>query len=239
MQIKQATLETCSTAGGVVVVIDVIRAFTVAPFAFAANAGDIVPVSTVEEALALRDRLPGSLVMGEVGGFPPKGFDFGNSPAAMIGQDLQGRRLIQRTGAGTQGIVRSAKAQTLLAVSFVCASATIRYIQQQAPEQVTLVSTDPHGEDQACAEYLGALLRNQSPNTAALLGRVREAGQQRIVAMKSKGLITEAQQAEFEADIDCCIDLDRFDFALLVERRGELLVMETVTASKNWSSRSK
>ncbi len=90
MQIHHVTNDTCSTATGLVVVIDVLLAFTTAPFAFAANACDIVPVSTLAEAEALRTRFPSALLMGEVGGFPPAGFDFGNSPAALIGQDLQG-----------------------------------------------------------------------------------------------------------------------------------------------------
>jgi 2-phosphosulfolactate phosphatase len=63
MQIQQASLETCSSATDTVVVIDVIRAFTTAAFAFAAGARDIIPVSTVDEALALREHFPDSLVM--------------------------------------------------------------------------------------------------------------------------------------------------------------------------------
>lgn len=227
MQIQHATLETCSSATDTVVVIDVIRAFTTAAFAFAAGARDIIPVSTVEEALALRKRFPGSLVMGEVGGFPPEGFDLGNSPAALIGRDLAGRRLIQRTGAGTQGLVRSLKAETLLASSFVCAGATVRYVQRQSPARITLVSTSSDGEDQACAEYIAALLRDERPDTARLLDQVHDAGQQRIDYALSKGLITEAQRDEFAADLDCCTALDRFDFTMVVQRRGALLVVET------------
>ena len=47
MYIRTATLETCSTA--TVIVIDVWRSFTTAPFAFAAGARDIVPVGSVGE----------------------------------------------------------------------------------------------------------------------------------------------------------------------------------------------
>ena len=67
MQIRFATLDTCAESGGTVVVIDVIRAMTTAAYAFAAGVRDIVPAGTVDEALALRDRFPGALVMGEVG----------------------------------------------------------------------------------------------------------------------------------------------------------------------------
>lgn len=63
MEIQRATLDNCSAATGIVVVIDVIRAFTTAAFAFDAGARDVVLVSTVEEALNLRERMPGALVM--------------------------------------------------------------------------------------------------------------------------------------------------------------------------------
>src|SRR5262245_35721190 len=176
LSMAYANLETCETAPDTVVVIDVIRAFTTAAFAFAAGASDIITVGTVEEALSLSDHFPGSLVMGEVGGRQPLGFDFGNSPAALIQADLSGRRIIQRTSAGTQGLVRSLCAETLLASSLVCAGATVNYIQQQKPVSVTFVSTGNNpqvDEDDACAYYLAALLQGETPDPQALLQELR------------------------------------------------------------------
>jgi 2-phosphosulfolactate phosphatase len=49
------------------------------------------------------------MACGEVNGLPPEGFDFGNSPTQVMKLDLRGRALVQRTSAGTQGIVRSVK----------------------------------------------------------------------------------------------------------------------------------
>lgn len=240
MQIEQVTLATCGAAAGAVVVIDVLRAFTTAAFAFAAGAREIVLVSTVDEALALRERLPGALAMGEVGGLAVAGFDFSNSPADLVGQDLGGRTLIQRTSAGTQGVVRSVSAELLLASSFVCAGATARYLRELAPERVAFVITGDYGsaggagdlgrggypidmradgdEDAACADYLAALLRADSPDPAPYLRRVRESTPGRAFA--------DPARPEFPSeDLDYCADLDRFDFAMLVERRDGLLVM--------------
>ena len=53
MKFKRATLETCSEATGTVVVIDVLRAFTCAAFAFAAGAKEIILVQETAEAFAL------------------------------------------------------------------------------------------------------------------------------------------------------------------------------------------
>jgi 2-phosphosulfolactate phosphatase len=227
MLIHHADLETCAGATDTVVVIDVIRAFTTAAFALAAGARDIIPVSTIDEALALRESNPNSLVMGEeVRGLPPPTFDYGNSPSALIDVDLQGRRLIQRTGAGTQGLVRSLKADTLLATSFVCAGATIDYIKRRSPAQVTLVSTAPHGEDQACAAYLEARLRGKEPDTAALLKQAYDLGRGRL---DQATWVTPALYAQFSADLDCCVALDRFDFAMVVRREAGRLIMEKVS----------
>jgi 2-phosphosulfolactate phosphatase len=229
--IEYATLEDCFTATGTVVAIDVWRSFTTAAFAFAVGAQDIVPAGSTEEALALRGQFPGTLVMGmgELGGPPAEGFDLGNSPAALMARDLRGRRVIQCTPNGTRGIVRSAKAETLLASSFVCAGATVRHIQRRLPTRVTFVSTDQDGADQACAEYMAALLRDETPDVATLLGCIRDGAPRDFRSFVSRGIWTEAQGNRLKADLDCCLSLDRFDFAMQVQRRNGLLVMEAVS----------
>lgn len=225
MRLERANLETCGDVTDTVVVIDVLRAFTTAAYAFAAGAGEILLVSAVDEALALRERFPGALVMGEVHGLPVEGFDFSNSPADLLGRDLGGRRMIQRTSAGTQGVVRSLRADTLLAGSFVCAAATARYIAGHAPACVTFVITgiytDRDGdEDAACADYLAALLAGRRPDPAPFLQRVRDSTPGRWFA--------DPAQPDYPAqDLDLCVAVDRFDFAMLVERRDGLLVMQT------------
>src|SRR5512143_1137654 len=146
MNLNYTTLDTCRETSGVVIAIDVIRAFTNAAYAFARGANEIYPVSTVEEALQLKAVIPNSLVCGEVGGIPPEGFDFGNSPTQTNTLDLNGRALIQRTSAGTQGIVRSLHADTLLAASLVVANATAAYIRNLGTEVVTFVITGQVGK---------------------------------------------------------------------------------------------
>lgn len=226
MHIHMATLETCGAARGVVVVIDVIRAFTTAAFALAAGAGEIVPVSGVDEALQLHKRWPEALVMGEVGGLPPAGFHFGNSPSALLGQDLGGRRLIQRTGAGTQGLVRSRQAEVLFAASFVCAAATVRAVRALRPEAVTLLPTDhAQGEDPACAEYLAERLRGAAPDPAPYLTRVRAAGLTRVQPGPADQHWPEWHIHQYLADLDLCEAVDRFDFAMRVERGADGLAL--------------
>jgi 2-phosphosulfolactate phosphatase len=223
MQVHHATLDDCAAARGAVVVIDVIRAFTTAAYAFAAGAREIVLVSSVDEALALRDRRPGSRVMGEVGGFPPPGFDYGNSPSAFVEADLDGVVLIHRTSAGTQGVVRSAHAQWLYVASFVNAAATVRALRRIAPPSVTLVSTGAEGEDEACARHLEALLTGATPSPG-WLASVAGFGEQRFADPAFAALASTEAARQFRADLPCCMALDRFGFAMRVSRVDGLLV---------------
>jgi 2-phosphosulfolactate phosphatase len=104
------------------------------PFALANGASIIVMLRTVEEALALRDAEVGQICMGEVRGRAPQGFDFGNSPFEISGVDFGGKTMIQRTSAGTQGIVEAAtQAERLYAASLVTSEATVRALLSAHP----------------------------------------------------------------------------------------------------------
>jgi len=226
MKFSRATVATCAQATGTVVVIDVLRAFSTAAYAFAAGVNEIYLTREVGEALALRDRLPGSLIAGEVGGLPVPGFDFSNSPSDLVNLDLRGRRLIQRTSAGTQGVVLSTRAQHLLATSFVCAGATARFIRGLDPQQLTFVITgdgpNRNGdEDAACADYLEALLYNQNPEIDPYLQRVRNSTSGRAFA-------DPAQTELPAADLDYCMQLDRFNFAMQAHRENGLVILRRV-----------
>lgn len=226
MKFHYTNLETCHEATGLVIVIDVIRAFTNAAFAFGQGTERILPVSSVDEALALKRQLPNALACGEVGGLPPEGFDFGNSPTQTQLLDLHGRTILQRTSAGTQGVTRSIRAEQMLAASFVVAGATVRYVKRLAAETVSFVITGQTfstggEEDLACVEYLEACLRGQSTDAAPYLERVRRSrdAQQHFIP----------NQTLFPAsDIDLCTELDRFDFAMPITREDGRFVMRAV-----------
>lgn len=141
MRFHYTNLETCHKAVGAVIVIDVLRAFSTAAYAFSCGAEKILLVGEVEEALSLKSKIPNSKAMGEVRGLTPKGFDFGNSPTQIRTHDLSGITVIQRTGAGTQGAVRCKNADVLLASSFVIADATVKHVRSLAPDDITFVIT--------------------------------------------------------------------------------------------------
>jgi 2-phosphosulfolactate phosphatase len=168
--IRRVDCTHASQATGVVIVIDVIRAFSVAGYAFAGGAQRLWLVRTVEEAQKLRVRATEALLIGEVRGRLIPGFDFNNSPARMAEANVQGRLLIQRTGAGTQGAVNASNASFTLLCALTNARATAEYARKLADStegMITLLptATTPEelekNEDEICADYVEALLRGQ------------------------------------------------------------------------------
>lgn len=210
-------------ARGVAVVIDVLRAFTTAAFAFDHGAVRILPVSSVAEALALQQELPGALVMGEVNGFKPEGFDLSNSPGALRNWDLAGRVLIQRTSAGTQGLVRAIRADALYAASFVVARATAHQLIRNQADVISFVVTGisegrDGDEDLACAEYIQALVEGDEPDPAPYLARVASSTVGRDFSSGSLGYL-------LQEDFQLSVLVNHFDFAMPVRRVEGRLVM--------------
>jgi 2-phosphosulfolactate phosphatase len=230
MDIHHTTLENYSVVTEAVVVVDVWRSFTTSAYVFAAGAQDVLVVETLEEAYALKERMAGSLLIGmgvSVVGPPEKGFDFGNSPTEIRDQELLNRQIIQCTPNGTKGLVRSQAAKMLLAGSFVCARATVQHIRQQAPSKVTFLSTESgSGEDQLCGAYMAALLQGEELDITAGMQGIREIGWERTDKYLGQGLITKAQGMQLMAELELCLTLDRFDFAMPVQRQDEYLVMK-------------
>ena len=92
---------------GVCAVVDVIRATTT--LVAMAEAGDpevwiAGDVSTARQAASQLG--PHTLLCGERGGLPPKGFDYGNSPREFQDSDLTGRRAVLSTTNGAYAIER-------------------------------------------------------------------------------------------------------------------------------------
>src|SRR5438105_3752632 len=127
LQIHRVNYHSAAEARGVVLVIDVIRAFSVAGYAFGGGADSFRLVRTVEDAFALRSLAPNALLAGEVNGRLIDGFDFNNSPSLVADANLQGRQLIQRTGAGTRGALKAVNATHLLVCALVNAKASAAY----------------------------------------------------------------------------------------------------------------
>jgi 2-phosphosulfolactate phosphatase len=117
-------------APSVAVVVDVMRAFTAAAWAFGRGAERVVLAGTLEEALALKAGHPDWVTLKD--GPPAPGFDAVNSPGALQSADLGGRTVVQKTTYGTAGALAARGASLVLCASFVVAEATARLLQARA-----------------------------------------------------------------------------------------------------------
>jgi 2-phosphosulfolactate phosphatase len=208
-------LQGAAQATGSVAIIDVFRAFTTGAVALANGASRIIMIGSVEEALALRSAGIADICMGEVGGKPPVEFDFGNSPSEVSTVDFSGKTVVQRTSAGTQGIVAASRADRLYAASLVIASATARAVSAGSPEQVTLVAMGDNGltrtdEDEVCAIHLRNLLEGRPGD--------RRAVQRLILAGGEVSRFHDPARPHLHPeDVDIALDIDRYDFAIRVK----------------------
>ncbi len=210
-------IEGARQARGLCVIIDVFRAFSLECYLYHRGARLVRPVGSLEDALALHDRLPGSVTIGERHGARVEGFDFGNSPSSIPEEAVRGRTILHTTSAGTQGIVNAIHADEILTGSLVNARAIAHHIARRQPEQVSLVCMGNEGvapakEDELCAAYIESLLRGQPLADIA----------QRASDLRKDGgahfFDPERQHIYPEADFHLCTQVDRFDFVLRVER---------------------
>lgn len=222
MKFNHYTLEDCHNATGIVLIIDVLRAFSTAAYAFSRGAKEIRLVSGIQEALDLKAKFPNAKAMGEVGGLPPEGFDFGNSPTRILEHDLTDITLIQRTGAGTQGAVRAVNADVMLATSFVVARATMDYVLKLNPDEVGFIITGGMGndEDVACADFLEKQFTGQAVEAQHFIQRVKSA---------RDALQHMEEHPQFPlSDLDYCSRINTFDFALPIDRKDGFLIMQAL-----------
>lgn len=216
-------LEGAQQARGAVAIIDVLRAFTTAAAVLANGASRIIMVGDVTEAMKLRDAGLGQVCIGEVGGRAPPGFDFGNSPFEVSDTDFAGKAVIQRTSAGTQGIVAAARhAQVLYAASLVTATATARALLSHRADRIALVAMGSEGvarsdEDELCALHLRNLLEGRPGNPAAVREVILAGGDVLRFHDPSRPYLN-------RHDLEIALDVDRYDFAIRVTMENGLPV---------------
>ncbi|RKE23386.1 2-phosphosulfolactate phosphatase [Streptomyces sp. TLI_171] len=193
----------------VAVVVDVMRAFTVAAWAFDRGAERIVLAGSPAEALALKARHPGWVALKD--GPPAPGFDAVNSPGRLRSLDLGGRTVVQKTTAGTVGALAVRDAELVLCAGFVVAGATAGLLRARGCDRVTFVVTGEDGraeEDLACAQYIAELAAGGGADAAGFL---RRAAGSRAAAELAAGV----REGSHPDDVALCLELDRFPFAMV------------------------
>lgn len=221
MNIVHATgIEGARSALGTVVVIDVLRSFTVSAYALAGGARECRLVRSVDEARALASRIANSVLCAEEDALPVPGIAVSNSPTAIHELDLRDRVLIQRSTAGTQ-VAAEVHGDDIFAASLVVAQATAKACLLRDPATLTLLASADHPEDHACAHYIQDLIEGREPNLGELLKPLRE-------TERYSRLIEGGWPGFPASDLALSLSPDRFDFAMPVKKEPGYL---SVTAS--------
>ena len=210
-------IEGAKQAKGLTVIIDVFRAFSLECYLYDMGVKEIRPVSAVEEAFTLHGRIEDSILIGERGGEKCAGFDYGNSPSAILKEHVAGKTIIHTTSAGTQGVANAVSASEIITGSLINAKAVAQYIMTRQPEVVSLVcmgnaGVRPAVEDELCAAYIKSILEGQEFQDM----------KQRTADLKNNGgehFFNQTRQHIYpEADFWMCIEYNRFPFVIKVER---------------------
>ena len=221
MNIVHATgIDGARHARGVVVVIDVLRAFTVSAYALTGGARECRLVQTVAEARALAEKTPGSVICAEEDGLPVEGIAISNSPTRIRATDLMDRILIQRSTAGTQAVAAVA-GDDIFAASLVVARATVQACLLRKPETLTLVASADYPEDHACAQYMEAIIEGSPPDLEQLLAPLRE-------SERYHRLMSGVWPGFPPTDLELALQADLFDFAMPAARQTGYLRLTAV-----------
>ncbi|MEW4567051.1 2-phosphosulfolactate phosphatase [Tautonia sp. JC769] len=115
-----ALIPDSALAGGVAVVVDVLRATSVMVRALASGCEAIIPCLEIEEARQSARALPGgsAVLAGERQGVAIEGFDFGNSPGDFTPEVCRGKTVVMTTTNGTRAILASLEADRVLIGAF-------------------------------------------------------------------------------------------------------------------------
>ena len=213
-------LDGAMSASGLTVIIDVFRAFTTTCYAFNQKAEKIIPVGEISDAYKLKAQNPDFILVGERHEQKPRDFDFGNSPSQLLTIDLFGKTIVHTTSSGTQGIVNAVNADEIITGSFVNSGAIVRYIKQRKPKTVSLVCMGyacmyPTDEDTLCAEYIKNELESNPNDFESMIDTIRKGDGARFFDPQK-------QSWSPQKDFELCLDLNRFDFVLKIEKEGEL-----------------
>jgi len=155
--------------GYAIVVIDVIRATTTATTSVRYGR-KVLPVQNTDDAFILAEKMPGALLVGELGGNVPYGFHTTNSPLQMAALELipcgpfsdTRRPIILLSSSGTQLLLNAAGATAVYLACFRNFSAVAAHLAKHHPK-VALLGAGTRGqfrrEDQMCCAWIGEKLQ--------------------------------------------------------------------------------
>ena len=210
-----------------IVAVDVIRATTTAVTAVATGRR-CFPAETIEAAVALATRLKNPLLVGELGGSMPYGFDLNNSPAQLIRRDDVERPVILLSTSGTRLMCGARRSQAVYVACLRNYRATASHLARHHTA-VAVIGAGARGEfreeDQLGCAWIARLLLDAgfhaaNDSTKDIVGRWEQASVDTITTGASADYLRRTDQ---EQDLDFVLrHVDDVDAAVVVEA-GEVL----------------
>jgi 2-phosphosulfolactate phosphatase len=156
-------LQPTDVAGGVAVVIDVLRASTTMTVALANGAACVIPCGDIETArrLAAVDPTGNTLTGGERGGVRIEGYDLDNSPGSYAPSRVAGKTIAFTTTNGTRALMTVREADRVLIGSLVNCHAVANVLEKDGrPIHLVCAGTDGQttAEDELGAGAIAAAL---------------------------------------------------------------------------------
>ncbi|SDJ84895.1 2-phosphosulfolactate phosphatase [Sediminibacillus albus] len=215
-----------ATIADITIVIDVIRAFTVAHHVFLQGADGIYLAESVEQAFQLKKENPEYLLAGEVNGLAINGFDLDNSPYRIKEKNLAGRTLVQRTTNGVRATLNCLASKTVFVTGFSNARTTAECVKKLSRRNkqmtVNVIASHPSGDDDlACAEYIKSILMGSLIPEEPVRDRIRS-------SQAAEKFFTDNQSCFKREDILVCLQAVESDFVMRVDKSKEFPMIERV-----------
>ncbi|GGB31510.1 2-phosphosulfolactate phosphatase [Virgibacillus dakarensis] len=215
-------------AADITIVIDVIRAFTVAHYAFLQGVHCIFLADSIEQALQIKKENPDFLLAGEVDGLAIEGFDLDNSPSHIKQLNLTGKTLVQKTTNGVRAALNCLASKHVFVTGFSNAKQTAAFIREKMAavngKMIHIIASHPSGDDDlACAEYIKSMLEGSSNLISAQ--EVKERIKHSHVAEK---FFDEENPVFLREDINNCLKEINTDFVMKMNTTSEIPKIERV-----------
>jgi 2-phosphosulfolactate phosphatase len=220
-----------------IVAVDVIRATTTAVTAVAIGRR-CFPAETIEAAVALSTRLENPLLVGELGGSMPYGFDLNNSPAQLALREDVDRPMILLSTSGTRLICGAQESQAVYVACLRNYRATAAHLAAHHPA-VAIIGAGARGEfreeDQLGCAWIAHLLLEagysaENETTSEIIGRWIRAPIDSITRGASAEYLRRTGQ---ERDLDFILShVDDVEDAVVVEANEVVKVKGAVSSTQ-------
>jgi len=224
--------------GRTAVIVDVLRASSTICAAFANGAKDLIPVEDMAAAGRILSNLDDDICVsgGERDGLKFDSFQLGNSPLEYTRDVVSGKTVVLKTTNGTNAIMASRSAETLLIGSFNNAAAVANFVQDA--DELSIVCAGWRGvasfEDCLFAGFLAEQLRQikedisfddgASLSMNSYLQNKNRLSESILECDHGKRLI----DLGFEEDVTYCSNLDLVD--IIPVYKGDRIVTESPVA---------